>query len=121
MNRTPDGILVATAMKIIKAHPGGISRQGMVDMLRARNIGAEFSDNTLDRRNREAIEYLRKHDPDGAYIIYDPRGGYRMAENAEELGHYLKTERGRGLDILEKVSAQAKRAGVVLQGQEAYG
>lgn len=71
-----------------------------------------------DRAMREAIEDLRTNTKEGAYICHSPDGhGYFLATTPQELRDYLLTERKRGISILKRVSQQAKRAGVALEGQ----
>ena len=102
-------------LKIIGSHIGkdhAIPRAALLDTLIARGYPVS------DRRMRDAINHLRMTTGDGAWICSTQQGeGYFKAENVEELGAHLESERRRGKTILAKVSMQEKRAMPDLAGQ----
>jgi hypothetical protein len=89
-----------------------ITRPDLLATLRARGYPTD------DRRVREALEFIRTNTESGAWICSDNSGtGYWHAASEDELREYLTSERNRGLSILSKTSAQAKRALPALAGQ----
>lgn len=124
MTAQSDKLLMYAILKVVSNRIGkdnAIRRGDLLNMLRLHGYGDGLKDITFDRRIRECIEQLRNSDPKGAYIVSDNAGtGYWFAENLTELEQYLMAERGRGVAILSKVSAQSKRAGIILKGQVSY-
>ena len=108
-------LIQMTILKIIRAHIGeghAIPRVQLLDTLITRGYSLN------DRRMREAISHLRMTTTEGAWICSNQKGdGYFYAETVAELSEHLESERKRGLTILTKVSAQAKRALPELAGQ----
>jgi hypothetical protein len=73
-----------------------------------------------ERKCRLVIEWLREHNPRGAFICSTLAGGYYMARDQAELVIYADTERRRALTILGKIKVQLLRAFPELAGQDSY-
>lgn len=115
MTTTQRELMKLELLQIIKHHVGkdnAISRSDLHRMIVQRGYPVN------DRRMRAAIENLRTMYEAGAWICSDNRGsGYWFAETLEELEVYLRSEHNRGLSIITRTYAQARRAKPELAGQ----
>ena len=112
------GELEAQVWEILRAHvgrAGKITRAELVWTLRTCGFLRDVSDEHADRRARDAIERIRKTDPEGGRIVsLSETSGYWLSENEQEIQQALAEDLSR----IEVTRAKIRNREALLQRLE---
>jgi len=124
--KSPRRLMVEMAMlKILNSRIGaenGMTREELLMELRRRGF-SEFDPELMhldDRDMRKALESIRLHEAEGAYLIsirYEKRWVYCRARDMAEFREAMKPEWSRAITMISRVKNQINRAYPELLGQ----